>query len=75
MIGGVKMNEKKSIKISLSTFFLILSLIIIIIMGFVIYKLYTQNMNKLTANTNDSNIQPITNSVEKYNNINTEKKW
>ena len=67
------MNEKKSIKISLSTFFLILSLIIIIIMGFVIYKLYTQNMNKLTANTNDSNIQPITNSVEKYNNINTER--
>ena len=47
MIGGVKMNEKKSIKISLSTFFLILSLIIIIIMGFVIYKLYTQNMNKI----------------------------
>ena len=67
------MNEKKSVKISLSTFFLILSLIIIIIMGFVIYKLYTQNMNKLTANTNDSNIQPITNSVEKYNNINTER--
>ena len=36
------MNEKTSIKISLSTFFLILSIIIIIIMGFFMYKLYNE---------------------------------
>lgn len=35
------MEEKQSIKISLSTFFLILAIIAIIIMGFFIYKLNT----------------------------------
>lgn len=35
------MEEKKSIKISLTTFFLLISIIIILIMAFFIYKLYS----------------------------------
>ena len=36
------MEEKKEIKISLSTFFLVLAIIVIIIMGYLIYKLYNE---------------------------------
>ena len=36
------MDEKKTIKISLSTFFLFLAIILIIVMGFFMYKLYNE---------------------------------
>lgn len=36
------MDEKKTIKISLSTFFLILAIVVIIVMGFFMYKLYNE---------------------------------
>lgn len=45
------MEEKKVTKISLSTFFLILAIIVIIIMSVFIYKLY----NDKTAEVNKSN--------------------
>ena len=39
------MDEKQGIKISLSTFFLILAIIVIIIMGYFIYQMYIENNN------------------------------
>ncbi len=39
------MEEKKTIKISISTFFLMLSIIAICVMGFYIYKLNDKNTN------------------------------
>lgn len=40
------MNEKKSVKISLSTFFLIIAIIVIIIMGVIIYGFYNAKIEK-----------------------------
>lgn len=55
------MNEKKSVKISLSTFFLILALIAIITMGIFMYKIYNE---KKEANVKSSELQ------EQVNNLN-----
>ncbi|MGN1330838.1 MAG: hypothetical protein ACI4VN_05875, partial [Clostridia bacterium] len=56
------MEEKNSIKINLSTIFLIMSLIIIIIMGFFIYKLYK---DKHTA---DSTLADLNNEIARLQN-------
>ena len=56
------MEEKNSIKINLSTIFLIMSLIIIIIMGFFIYKLYK---DKHTA---DSKLADLNNEIARLQN-------
>lgn len=56
------MKEKNSIKINLSTIFLIISLIIIIIMGFFIYKLYK---DKHTA---DSKLADLNNEIARLQN-------
>lgn len=72
------MDEKKPIKISLSTFFLILAILVIIVMGFFIYKLYnektiaTQKINDLnneintledTVNNFQQKIDSISNTI------------
>lgn len=54
------MKEKNSIKIKLATIFLIISLILIIIIGFFIYKLYK---DKQTA---DSKLATLNNDIIKY---------
>lgn len=56
------MEEKKSIKISLSTFFLILALIAICIMGYFIYSLYGRKQEA------DKNVQELTNKVTNLEN-------
>ena len=38
------MEEKQGIKISLSTFFLILAILVIIVMAFFMYKIYNKNL-------------------------------
>ncbi len=43
------MEEKKTIKISLATLFLIISIIIIIIMGYFLYKLNLKNTNMIST--------------------------
>ena len=54
------MEEKKVTKISLSTFFLILAIIAIIVMGIFMYKLY----NEKTEETKKSNeLQTQVNSL------------
>lgn len=66
MMGGEKMNEKNVTKISLSTFFLILAVIVIIVMGIFVYKTYNEKtvateiaeelqtqVNKLNQTIND----------------------
>lgn len=54
------MEDRKPIKISLSTFFLIIAIIVIIVMGFTIYKLYndknTTEKQLSSANENIANI-------------------
>ncbi len=57
------MEEKNSIKISLSTVLLIILLIVIIIMGYFIYNLYE---DKQTAN---SKIQNLNNEIARLQNI------
>lgn len=50
--GGKKMDEKKEIKISLSTFLLILALLVIVVMAFFMYQLYNDKEianNKVSA--------------------------
>lgn len=70
---GEKMEEKKVIKISLSTFFLILA-IIVIIMGVFIYKLYneksidTKKTTELQAKVDNLN-GTLSELQEKNNNI------
>ena len=62
------MEEKGTVKISLSGFFLILSLIAIIIMGFFIYKFYTDKKvaeNKLETLSNDvTRLESTVNSLK-----------
>lgn len=66
--GGEKMEEKKSIKISLSTFFLIIAIIIIIIMGFIIYNLN----NKQTISTVLKNEQDNKTTISESNKVESE---
>ena len=54
--GGEKMEEKKVTKISLSTFFLILAIIAIIVMGIFIYKL---SNDKTTESKKSAELQII----------------
>lgn len=54
------MEEKKSFKISLSTFFLLLAIIVIIVMAYYIYRERT-NYNKETANSEANAINSNTN--------------
>lgn len=56
------MEEKKVIKISLSTFFLILAIIVIIIMGIFIYKLYNE---KSIDNKKTTELQAKVNNLNK----------
>lgn len=68
------MDEKKPVKINLSTFFLVLAIIVIIVMGYFIYKLNTEKTveTEKNANLNNevSNLQSTVNSLnEKINNI------
>ncbi len=62
------MEEKNAIKIHLSTVFLILSLIIIIIMGFFMYKIYTYKKNAdekvETLNSEVTRLQSTINSIQ-----------
>lgn len=61
------MNENKNIKISLSTFFLILAIIIIIIMGYLIYKIDNEK-NMAEKQVNELNDKVI-NLEETINNV------
>lgn len=73
------MEEKKSIKISLSTFFLILAIIVIIIMGYFIYKFYNDKENAnnqvVTLNNQVNKLEGTVNSlqetVDNISNLNT----
>ncbi len=58
-------KEKKGIKISFSTFFLILAIIIIFIMSYFIYKFYSEKMmeNDKVANLN-SKVSNLENTIE-----------
>ncbi len=55
------MEKKEEIKISLSTFFLILAIIVIIIMGYAIFKLYNE---KKIANNSIQELKSKTNNFE-----------
>lgn len=60
------MEEKKSIKISLSTFFLILAIIIIIIMGCFIYFIYSEkNSDEQKINDLENQLSNITEQLNK----------
>lgn len=68
------MDEKKSVKISLSTFFLVLAIIVIIIMGYFIYKLNNEKTveTEKVANLNNevSSLQGTVNQLQgKIDNI------
>lgn len=64
------MEEKKSIKISLSTFFLLI-LIIILIVGFFIYKIYNEKqLSDKTINELNSKISNLENSTTQNNQSN-----
>lgn len=82
------MEEKKVTKISLSTFFLILSLIVIVVMGMYIYKLSNDKsievkksselqskVNSLNENINDlqGKINTISETIDTNTNINDNK--
>lgn len=62
------MEQKKSIKMSLSTFLLLLAILIIIVMGFFIYKFYNDKTiaEKEVANSNNqiSNLQDNVNKLQ-----------
>ena len=49
------MDKKEPTKISLSTFFLLLALIVIIIMSFIIYNLYNRNLTDTNQKLSLSN--------------------
>lgn len=63
------MEEKKPIKISLSTFFLILAIILIVVMGYFMFKLYnekTTTEKKVTdLNSQINTLQEKINSISK----------
>lgn len=62
-----KMEEKKSIKVSLSTVFLILAIIAIIIMGYYIYNISAQNkIANEELNSLNTEISVLKDSVENY---------
>lgn len=66
------MEEKKYIKVSLSTFFLIIAIIVIVILGYFTYKFYNEKNNanievtNLTSklNNSESTINSIKNTIE-----------
>lgn len=61
------MEEKKSIKVSLSTVFLILAIIAIIIMGYYIYNISAQNkIANEELNSLNTEISVLKDSVENY---------
>lgn len=61
------MNEKTPIKISLSTFFLVLAIIVIIVMGYFTFNLYTENQNsKEELNSLNDEIDSLKNSINDY---------
>lgn len=64
------MSEKKEITLSLSTVFLIIAIILIVIMGIIIFYLYNTNQ-KLSTKTEETNstMSSFENSVESTNNI------
>lgn len=72
------MEEKKYLKISLSTFFLIISIIIIVVMGYFIYKISDEKTNvekkvnalEDTANTLQNKINSISNTLSSDNTSN-----
>lgn len=69
------MEEKKYLKISLSTFFLIISIIIIVVMGYFIYKISVEKTNaekkvnalEDTTNTLQNKINSISNVLSSDN--------
>lgn len=63
------MEEKQGIKISLSTFFLLLALIVIVIMGYFIFKLYTDNQICYTA------IEELNNKINNFENNKNEQNY
>lgn len=68
------MNEKEGIKISLSTFFLILSLIVIIVMSIFIYKFYNEKIEATKVSTElqtqvNSLSETVNNLQSKINNV------
>lgn len=65
--GEKKVEEKKSIKVSLSTVFLILAIIAIIIMGYYIYNISAQNkIANEELNYLNAEISVLKDSVENY---------
>lgn len=63
------MEEKKSIKISRSTFFLIIAIIVIVVMGYIIYKLNDDKIKaKLEVSQLNSQIESLKNSVASMQN-------
>lgn len=61
------MEEKKSVKVSLSTVFLILAIIVIIIMGYFIYNLSTKNKtSEEEVNALNSKVSNLENSIRNY---------
>ena len=74
------MNEKKPIKVSLSTFFLLIAIIIITVMGYFMYKLYNDKVkatdkieqlnNQINTLQNSANqLQTNINKISKENNL------
>ena len=70
------MDEKKPIKISLSTFFLILAVIVILVMGYFMYKLYNEkvaatqkidNLNNEISNL-ESNVNNLQQKIDSISN-------
>ena len=61
------MDEKKPIKVSLSTFFLILAIVVIIVMGFFMYKLYNEKVAATQKVDNLNNeIDTLENTVNNF---------
>ena len=64
------MEEKKEVKISLSTGLLLIAIVIIVIMGVVIYALYDKNAKMNNQELQVGNLEKIENSVQNRNSKN-----
>ena len=61
------MEENKAKKISLSTIFLILSLIVIIVMGIFMYKFYNEKTESINSNNSNINTTTEKNDIDETN--------
>lgn len=61
------MEKKEPIKVSLSTFFLFIAIIVILVLGYFTFNLYTENQNsKEELNSQNNKISTLENSVKDY---------